>query len=57
MFSLIILIPITLLLAVIGLVAFLWSVKNKQFDDLEGSAGRILFDDKEQNDNSGENKL
>ena len=55
MFSLVILIPITLLLAIIGLIAFLWSVKKKQFEDLEGSAGRILFDDKEKNDNSEKN--
>ncbi len=42
---LIYLIPIALLLGVAGLVAFLWSLKNKQFDDLEGAANRILFDD------------
>jgi cbb3-type cytochrome oxidase maturation protein len=39
------LIPITLALAGCGLVAFLWTVKNKQYDDLEGSAKRILFED------------
>jgi cbb3-type cytochrome oxidase maturation protein len=42
---LIYLIPIALLLGVIGLIAFLWSLKNKQFEDLEGAANRILFDD------------
>mgnify|MGYP002634258182 CR=1 FL=1 len=42
---LIYLIPIALLLGVVGLVAFLWSLKNKQFEDLEGAANRILFDD------------
>lgn len=42
---LIYLIPIALLLGVAGLVAFLWSLKNKQFEDLEGAANRILFDD------------
>ncbi len=46
---LIYLIPIALLLGVVGLVAFLWSLKNKQFDDLDGAANRILFDD-EKND-------
>jgi cbb3-type cytochrome oxidase maturation protein len=42
--TLIILIPITLMLAIIGLVAFLWSVKNKQYDDLDKEASKILFD-------------
>jgi cbb3-type cytochrome oxidase maturation protein len=40
------LIPITLVLGICGLLAFLWTVKNKQYDDLEGSAKRILFEDK-----------
>jgi cbb3-type cytochrome oxidase maturation protein len=39
------LIPITLLLGVCGLVAFLWTVKNKQYDDLDGASNRILFED------------
>jgi cbb3-type cytochrome oxidase maturation protein len=39
------LIPVTLALGGFGLIAFLWTVKNKQYDDLEGSANRILFDD------------
>jgi cbb3-type cytochrome oxidase maturation protein len=39
------LIPITIGLGLLGLGAFLWSVKNKQYDDLQGAANRILFDD------------
>jgi cbb3-type cytochrome oxidase maturation protein len=46
---LIYLIPIALFLGSIGLIAFLWSLKTRQFDDLEGEANRILFDD-EKND-------
>jgi len=46
---LIYLIPIALLLGVVGLAAFLWSLKNKQFEDLEGAANRILFDDEKDN--------
>ncbi len=42
---LIFLIPITLGLALCGLIAFLWSLKTKQYDDLEGAANRILFDE------------
>ena len=40
-----ILIPIALLLGLIGLAAFFWSVKGGQFDDLDGAALRILIDD------------
>lgn len=39
------LIPISLLLGGIGLVAFVYSVKSKQYDDPEGNAARILNDD------------
>jgi len=39
------LIPIALILGLIGLGAFLWSLKSGQYDDLEGAAERILFDD------------
>jgi cbb3-type cytochrome oxidase maturation protein len=42
---LIYLIPITLFLGIVGLSAFMWSLKNKQFDDLDGEASRILFSD------------
>ena len=41
---LIILIPITLCLGIVGLVAFLWNLKSGQYNDLEGAANRILFD-------------
>lgn len=43
--SLLMLIPIALLLGGAGLVAFLWSLKSGQFDDLDGAAHRILFED------------
>lgn len=39
------LIPIALLLGLIGLGAFLWALKSGQFEDLDGAANRILFDD------------
>lgn len=44
---LLILIPIALLLGILGLGAFLWSLKSGQFDDLDGAAQRILQDDDE----------
>jgi len=43
--SLLILIPAALTLGLLGLAAFLWALRHGQFDDPEGSAGRILFDD------------
>lgn len=42
---LVFLVPVALFLGALGLVAFLWSVKTGQFDDLEGAAERILLDD------------
>lgn len=42
---LLILIPLALGLGLVGLGAFYWSLKNGQYDDLEGSANRILEDD------------
>ena len=39
------LIPITLVLAFLGLMAFLWSLKNGQYEDMKGAANRILIDD------------
>ena len=44
---LIYLIPIALALGLIGLVSFLWALKNGQFEDLDGAAHRILHDDDE----------
>lgn len=43
--SLMVLIPVALLLGLIGLAAFLWALRNGQYDDPDGAAGRILFDD------------
>jgi len=38
-------IPLALLLGLIGLAAFMWSLKSGQFEDLEGAAHRILIDE------------
>ncbi len=45
MTNLLMLIPVALLLGFAGLMGFLWALKSGQFDDLEGAANRILFDD------------
>lgn len=46
---LVILIPVSLLLGGVGLAAFFWALKGRQFDDPEGDSRRILttdYDDK-----------
>lgn len=45
MTNLLMLIPVALFLGALGLVAFLWALRSGQFDDLDGAAHRILFDD------------
>ncbi len=39
------LLPIALGLGLAGLAAFLWSLKSGQYEDMEGSALRMLDDD------------
>lgn len=39
------LIPLSVVLAVVIGAAFWWSVRNGQFDDLEGPSYRVLEDD------------
>jgi cbb3-type cytochrome oxidase maturation protein len=39
--------PVALLLAVAGVVAFIWAVRSGQMDDLETPGQRVLFDDDE----------
>lgn len=45
MTNLLMLIPVALGLGLLGLLAFLWALKSGQFDDLDGAAHRILFDE------------
>jgi cbb3-type cytochrome oxidase maturation protein len=40
-----ILIPVSLGLGGLGLLAFLWSLRTDQYDDMEGAAWRVLLDD------------
>lgn len=42
------LIPVALFLGGLGLVAFLWSLRAGQFEDLDGAAERILYDDEDE---------
>lgn len=42
---LVFLIPVSLSLGALGLLAFLWTLRSGQFSDPEGDAARILLDD------------
>ena len=39
------LLPMALGLGLVGLFAFLWSLRSGQYDDLDGAALRVLNDD------------
>lgn len=38
------LVPIALALGLVGLGAFMWSLRSGQYEDLDGAAERILFE-------------
>lgn len=42
------LIPIALLLGLVALAAFFWSMRSGQFEDLDGAALRILIDEEDE---------
>ena len=39
------LVPIALGMGIVGLVAFLWSMRSGQYEDLDGAAERVLLAD------------
>lgn len=41
------LIPISIILGAAGLVIFLWTLRHGQYEDLDGAAERILYDEDE----------
>ena len=45
MTALLYLIPIALVMGGFGLLAFVWTVRAGQYEDLDGAAHRILSDD------------
>ena len=40
-----VLVPVSLIIVMISLAAFLWSVHNRQYEDLDKEAHRSLFDE------------
>lgn len=47
MSGLLYLIPIAVGLGLLGLAAFMWALRSGQFEDLDGAAERILYDEDE----------
>ena len=45
--------PLALTLGLLGLGAFLWSLKTGQYDDLDGAAWRAIIDDVAPVDSTG----
>lgn len=41
------LIPLSVLLGLGGLIVFLWTLRANQYEDLDGAAERILYDEDE----------
>ena len=54
---LVFLVPLALALGAIGLMGFLWSLKNGQYDDLEGAGWRDIADDEPLAQNSPPSRL
>ncbi|MFY7746257.1 MAG: cbb3-type cytochrome oxidase assembly protein CcoS [Erythrobacter sp.] len=42
------LIPIALGMGLAGLAAFFWSMRDGQYDDMDGAASRILIEDEDE---------
>lgn len=45
--ALLVLIPLALAMGLGALWLFLWSLRSRQYEDLDGAAQRILFDEKD----------
>ncbi|ASY70087.1 cytochrome oxidase maturation protein Cbb3 [Sinorhizobium fredii USDA 205] len=45
---LVVLIPTALAMGAVGLLAFFWSLRSGQYDDLDGAAERVLLNDEDE---------
>lgn len=46
-------IPLALLLGLLWLGVFVWTLKSGQYEDMEGAARRILLDDEKEDGGNG----
>ena len=46
--------PVSIMLALGGLLFFAWTFKNRQYDDPQGDAARILYDHLDEGPPSGD---
>ena len=51
---LIYLVPLALILGLLGLAAFLWTLNSNQYDDLEGAAWRAILDEEQEPQSTGQ---
>lgn len=42
---LVVLVPCSLLLGLGALAAFVWTIRSRQYEDMEGDAARVLLDE------------
>jgi cbb3-type cytochrome oxidase maturation protein len=54
---LVFLVPLALSRGIIGLMGFLWSLRNGQYDDLEGAGWRAIADDEPNRNGSSSETL
>ncbi len=47
-----VLVPVSLVIVMIALWAFVWSVNSRQYEDLDKEAERILFEEPTNNENN-----
>ena len=44
MTALTVLVPLSIVMGIVGLLAFLWSLRARQYEDMDGAAERVLLD-------------
>lgn len=47
-----VLVPLSIIMGIGGLLAFLWSLRTRQYEDLDGAAARILLDSDDDDDDA-----
>ena len=56
MTALSVLVPLSIVMGTCALMAFLWSLRAKQYEDLDGAAERILIDEDDGHEKSAGNR-